>query len=166
LVLIAARRVWWLSHTLAGTEVNAWFWRQDFKASASQRKTRMNLLTASFLAALAIAPLPVLAHGERPQPAHGGELQDAQGVWVEFLVKGRDVSVYVISEDHKPVPAQQISGTATVLIEGKSYKVDLSPGDANSVKGTLPVAASGKLIATVALKVGGKSASARFMGTA
>jgi hypothetical protein len=127
---------------------------------------KMKFSTASFLAALAIAPLPVLAHGDRPQPVHGGEIQDAQGVWVEFLVKGSDVTVYVMSEDHKPIPAQQISGTATVLIDGKSYKVDLSPGDANSVKGTLPIAASGKLIATVALKVGGKPASARFMGAA
>jgi tellurite resistance-related uncharacterized protein len=126
----------------------------------------MKLVAASLMMALAIAPIPVFAHGERPQPVHGGDVQDAQGVWVELVVKGSDVTVYVVSEDHKPVPAQQISGTATILIDSKSYKVDLSPGEANSVQGKLPVPATGKLVATVALKVGGKSASARFMGAA
>jgi tellurite resistance-related uncharacterized protein len=126
----------------------------------------MKLVAATLMMALATAPIPVFAHGERPQPAHGGDMQDAQGVWVELLVRGSDVTVYVVSEDHKPIPAQQISGTATVLIDGKSYKVDLSPGEANSVQGKLPIPATGKLVATVALKVGGKSASARFMGAA
>ena len=127
---------------------------------------KMKLVAAFLMMALTTAPIAVLAHGERPQPAHGGDVQDAQGLWVELVVKGSDVTVYVISEDHKPVLAQQISGTATVLIDGKSYKVELSPGGANSVQGKLPVAATGKLIATVVLKVGGKPASARFMGAA
>jgi hypothetical protein len=126
----------------------------------------MKLVAASLVMALAIAPIPVFAHGERPPSAHGGDVQDAQGVWVELVVKGSDVTVYVVSEDHKPISAQQISGTATVLIDGKSYKVDLSPGEANSVQGKLPLPATGKLVATVALKVGGKSASARFIGAA
>lgn len=126
----------------------------------------MKFVAASLMMALAIAPVPVFAHGERPQPTHGGDMQDAQGFWVELVVKGSDVTVYVMSEDHKSIPAQQISGTATVLVDGKSYKVELSPGDANSVQGKLPVPASGKLVATVALKVSGKTASARFSGAA
>ncbi len=126
----------------------------------------MKFVAASLMMALvAIAPVPVTAHGERPPPAHGGNVQDAQGVWVELVVKGSDVTVYVVSEEHKPIPAQQISGSATLLIDGKTYKVDLSPGEANNVQGRLPVAATGRLVATVALKVAGKSASARFMGT-
>lgn len=126
----------------------------------------MKLVAASFMMALALAPVPVLAHGERPQPTHGGDMQDAQGFWVELVVKGSDVAVYVLTEDHKPISAQQISGTATVLVDGKGYKVELSVGDANSVRGKLPIPAAGKLVATVALKVGGKSASARFSGAA
>jgi len=126
----------------------------------------MKLVAASLMMALAIAPVPVFAHGERPQPAHGGDMQDAQGFWVELVVKGSDVTVYVMSEDHRPIPAQQISGTATVLVEGNSYKVELGAGEANSVRGKLPVPAAGKLVATVALKVDGKTASARFSGAA
>ncbi len=126
----------------------------------------MKLVAASLMMALAVAPIPAFAHGERPQATHGGDVQDAQGFWVELVVKASDVTVYVLSEDHKVIPAQQISGTATVLIDGKSYKVELSPGEANSVQGKLPVPATGRLVATVALKVGGKPASARFMGAA
>lgn len=127
----------------------------------------MRLVAALLMLALAVAPVPGFAHGERPQAAHGGDVQDAQGFWVELVVKGTDVTVYVLSEDQKPVPAQQVSGSATVLIDGKIYKVELSPGEeANSVKGKLPVPATGRLVATLALKIAGKPASARFMGAA
>ena len=123
----------------------------------------MKLATAAMVLAL-ITPAVVFAHGERPQAAHGGEIQDAQGVWVELVVKASDVTVYVMSEDHKPIPATQVTGTATVLVDGKTYKVELSPAAANSVRGSLPVAATGKIVASVSLKVGGKPASARFAG--
>ena len=124
----------------------------------------MRLVAAWMVLAFAFAPVPGFAHGERPQAAHGGAVQEAAELWLELVVQGTDVQVYVLDEARRPVPAAQISGTATVLIEGKSYKVELSPAEANSVHGTLPVAATGRIVATVALKVGGKPASARFMG--
>jgi Cu/Ag efflux protein CusF len=124
----------------------------------------MKIAIAVVAAALVFTPIIASAHGEKPQAAHGGEIQDAQGVWVELVVKGSDVNVYVITEDHKPIAAAQITGTATVLFEGKTYKVELNPGQANSVQGKLPVAVTGRVVATVALKVGDKPASARFVG--
>jgi hypothetical protein len=89
-------------------------------------------------------------------------VQEAQELWLELVVKDTDVTVYILDEMRKPVPAVQVSGTATVLVGGKSYKVTLSPSGANSVQGKLPVAATGQVVATVSLKVGGKAASARF----
>lgn len=123
----------------------------------------MKLAPAIIIFALALAPSLSFAHGDRPQAAHGGEIQDAQGVWVELVVKASDVAIYVMTEDHKPVSSAQVTGSATVLVEGKSYKVELSPGRANSLQGKLSVAATGRIVATVALKVDGKPASARFM---
>ena len=124
----------------------------------------MRIRTAALAIALACAPMLAHAHGVKPQAAHGGEVQDAQGVWVELVIKDGNVVVYVVTEDHKPIPAAQISGTVTVLVEGKAHKVDLGAGKDNSVQGKLPVAAVGKVVATVALKVGEKTASARFAG--
>ncbi|KMO33115.1 adenylosuccinate synthase [Methylobacterium variabile] len=112
--------------------------------------------------ALGLASGSALAHGEAPQAVHGGLVQEAQELWLELVVKDTDVTVYVLDEMRKPVPASQISGTATVLVGGKSYKVDLSPAGTNSVQGKLPVAATSQIVATVSLKVGGRAASARF----
>lgn len=126
----------------------------------------MKLAAASLMLALTLAPVPVFAHGEPPAAAHGGLVQEAGEMYLELVVRGSDVTVYVLDQERKPVPASQISGTATVLAGGKSHKVELSAAEANSVRGTLPIPASGRIVATVALKIGGKSASARFMPAA
>lgn len=122
----------------------------------------MRLFALPLMLALALSPGAALAHGEAPHAAHGGLMQEAQELWLELVVKDADVSVYVLDEARKPVPASQISGTATVLVGGKSYKVELSPAGTNSVQGKLPVAATSQIVAVVSLKVGGKAASARF----
>ena len=121
---------------------------------------------ALVLASLLLSPVPLLAHGERPVAAHGGEVQDAQGIWIELAVKGSDVGVLLVGEDHRPIPAQSVSGSATVLVGGKSYKVELSPGAGNGLEGKLPVPVTGKLVAAVSLKVDGKPVSARFASPA
>lgn len=126
----------------------------------------MRLAATALVFALALAPGSGLAHGELPAALHGGLVQEASEMYLELVVKGSDVTVWVLSEDRKPVPAAQISGTATVLVGGKSHKVELDAAEANSVRGKLPVEAKGRVVATVALKVGAKAASARFMPAA
>lgn len=111
-----------------------------------------------------LSPINAFAHGEAPKPKHGGIVQEVQEIWLELVVKENDVRVYVSDEAQKPIPASAVSGAATVLINGKSYKVELTPTRDESVDGKLPVAATGRLVATVSLKVGGKSVSARFVG--
>lgn len=116
--------------------------------------------------ALALAPVASFAHGEPPPASHGGMVQEAGEMYLELVVKGADVTVYVLDEARKPVPGTQATGTATILVDGKAHKIELKAAEGNSLHGTLPIAASGKLVATVALKVGGRTASARFMPTA
>jgi len=116
--------------------------------------------------ALVLAPVSGFAHGEPPMASHGGIVQEAGEMYLELVVKGTDVTVYVLDEARMPVPSAQASGTATILVNGKSHKVELKAADGNSLHGTLPVEASGKVVATVAIKVGGKTASARFMPAA
>ncbi len=115
-------------------------------------------------AALSFAPAAGFAHGQAPQAAHGGQVQDAHGSWVELVVNGDWVEIYVTDEHENPVPAAQVSGTATVLIGGQPHKVQLSPADGNELTGKLPIPASGKTVAMVSLKIAGKAATARFAG--
>jgi protein-disulfide isomerase len=126
----------------------------------------MRRFAVPLLVALALTPGAVLAHGEAPRAAHGGLMQEAQELWVELVVKGTDVAVYVVDEARKPVPATQISGTATVLVGGQSYKVELSASGGDGVLGRLPAPVTGNVVAVVALKVGGKAVSARFTSKA
>lgn len=126
----------------------------------------MRLVATALGLALAMAPVSGFAHGELPIASHGGVVQEAGEMYLELVVKGTDVVVYVLDEARKPVPGAQASGTATILVDGKSHKVELKPAEGNSLRGTLPVEATGKVVATVALKVGGKTASARFMPAA
>lgn len=112
---------------------------------------------------LSLAPLPVLAHGEAPTASHGGMVQEAGEMWLELVVNGTDVFIYVLDESRQPMPASSVTGTATVMVAGKAHKISLVPAGANSLHGTLPVEATGRIAATVSLKAGGKAASARFM---
>ena len=126
----------------------------------------MRRFAVPLLVALALTPGAVSAHGEAPRAAHGGLMQEAQELWVELVVKGTDVAVYVVDEARKPVPATQISGTATVLVGGQSYKVELSASGGDGVLGKLPAPVTGNVVAVVALKGGGKAVSARFTSKA
>ena len=62
----------------------------------------------------------------------------------------------------KPVPAAQLGGKATARVSGTSQAIVLAPGDANSLTGKLPVAATGKTTTVLSLTVSGKTAQARF----
>ncbi len=120
------------------------------------------LAHAVLIGGLLLSPAAALAHGEPPQATHGGQIQEAHENWVELTVSGTQVKLYVSNEAGKPVPANQVSGTASVLVGGKIYKVQLVPGTGNSLEGQLPVPASGVSAATVFLKIGGQPATARF----
>lgn len=115
-------------------------------------------------AVLSLAPAAGFAHGQAPRAAHGGQVQDAHGNWIELVVSGEQVDVYVTDARENPVPASQVSGTVTVLIGGQPHKVQLAAAEGNELTGKLPVPASGRTVATVSLKVGGRIASARFAG--
>lgn len=122
----------------------------------------MKLPALALAAALAASSTAVFAHGQAPAAAHGGQVQDAHGSWVELAVRGYQVEVYVMDEHGGPVPAAQVSGTATVMVGGQPQKVQLSPAEGNELTGKLATPATGKTVATVSLKIGGKAATARF----
>lgn len=112
---------------------------------------------------LALAPAAAFAHGTPPAAAHGGVVAESSGEqWVELVVRGDQVTAWVLDEDKKPVPGPQLGGKATVLAGGKREEVALAPGEENSLTGKLAVPVSGKVTAVLQLTVGGKPATVRF----
>ena len=102
------------------------------------------------------------AHGQALAAQHGGQMQDAHGHWLECLVRGDILSVFVTDAHGRPVPATLVSGTATVLVAGQPTKVPLAPGAENELSARLPGPAAGKVTAAVSLKIGDETLTARF----
>lgn len=123
----------------------------------------MHVRTALLAAAL-LSPVAAFAHGTPPAPAHGGIVAEGSGEhWVEMSVAGDQLTAWVSEEDGAPIPAAQLGGKATVLIDGKTQTVALSPGAANSVTGTLAAPAAGRLTAVLALTAQGKPVQVKFV---
>ena len=121
----------------------------------------LKIILASAL--IATIPLAAFAHGTPPAAAHGGQVAEDSGEnWVELVIKGDRLAVYVLDEAKAPVPSAKLTGKATVLVGGKSQSVTLAPGDANSLTGKLDPAATGKVTAVLSLSVGGKPTQARI----
>lgn len=114
-------------------------------------------------AVLAVPPLAAFAHGAPPAPSHGGLVaEDSAEDWVELVISGDQLTVYVMDEGRNPVPSTKVSGKAIVLTGGKSQTVQLMPAEANSLQGKLDPAATGKVTTVLALAVNGKATQAHF----
>lgn len=122
----------------------------------------IKIATIALAAILSLGLGRSFAHGQPPQASHGGQVQEAHENWVELVINGDAVTLYVLDEAQKPVPSSQVTGTATVLVGTKPYKVQLRPMDANGLQGKLPVLVSGKTVATISLKINNQPATARF----
>ena len=124
-----------------------------------------------FAALLAMLPMPTLpstalAHGAAPAAQHGGIVAESSDEhWVELVLKGNQMIVYVNDQANKPVPSAGVGAKATVLVGGKAQQVVLVPADANALTTRLDPAATGKVTAVVTLTIGGKSAQVRFATT-
>lgn len=115
-------------------------------------------------AAIALLAAPVIAHahGPAPAPAYGGQVQEVSEHWVEVVVRGDQLVVYVSEQDRKPLSTKEWSGKATVLVGGKSEVVTLTPAGENSAAGKLSAPATGRITAVLQLTIDGKPATARF----
>lgn len=112
---------------------------------------------------LLTAPALAFAHGTPPAATHGGQVQeDSADHWIELVIKGGQVIVYVSDENNKPIAASQLGGKVTLLVGGKTQTVELKPAEGNSLTGSFAPAATGKATAVLSLTVGGKPAQARF----
>ncbi len=121
-------------------------------------------IRAALLATALLAPPAAFAHGVAPTPTHGGVVSEGSGEhWVELGVAGEQLTAWVSDADNKPIPAAQLGGKATVLVDGKAQSVALAPGSGNSLTGQLAGPATGKVTAVLALTADGKPVQVKFV---
>ena len=115
-------------------------------------------------AALIAPPLLAQAHGTPPAPTHGGVVvEDSTEHWVECVIKGNQIAVFVVDADKLPIPSAQLAGKATVLAGSKILRVTLAPGAANSLTGLLTEAALGHTTVVLSLTIGGVPSQSRVV---
>jgi hypothetical protein len=86
------------------------------------------------------------AHGPGRGP-NGGQMQDLAGTHVELVAQDNQIVVYLFDSENRPLPAQGVAGTASVLAHGQQHLVTLQPGEGNVMRGR------GAFVAQPGLKV-------------
>jgi hypothetical protein len=119
---------------------------------------------AALAAALALCITAASAHAPRPGP-HGGLKVDAGARHhTELVANGTpDVVVYLYDQDDKPVAAAGYRANAILVVEGKTQRFPLQPGDGNRLVGHAPVAVPKGVKGAVQLVLpDGSTAQGRF----
>jgi hypothetical protein len=67
---------------------------------------------------------------------HGGVIEHTEHHHFELVAKGGTLELYITHEDGDAEDASAAKATATVLADGKTAQVTLSPAGGNGLKGT------------------------------
>jgi hypothetical protein len=99
---------------------------------------RALVLAAALIATLAA---PAAAHEPRKGP-NGGQLVDAGAKHhVELVARGGDeVTLYLYDAADKPIASVGYKANAILVVEGKTHRFALDPGEGSKLTGKAPVA--------------------------
>lgn len=102
--------------------------------------------------------------GHSHAASNGGQIQSIGTYEAELVVKGADMTLYIVDNQEKKVDASKYSATAVVLATGNQQKiVELIPSGENRLAGKIDFAVSGKFRATVTLKTAtGEAGKGRY----
>jgi hypothetical protein len=95
------------------------------------------------------------AHGPGRGP-NGGQMQDLAGGHVELVALDNAIVVYLFDAENKPMPAQGVVATATVLAQGRQEIIALQPAEGNVMQGRGAFAAQPGLKVVVSLTLPGQ----------
>jgi nitrogen fixation protein FixH len=97
---------------------------------------------------------PAAAWGQATGHSHQGGQEVRVGKYeVELVVKGADVTAYVLDDKEKKVDASGLTGSLVVLARGNQQKtVELRPGGDNKLAGRIDFPIDGKFRATLTLR--------------
>ncbi|MDP1838494.1 MAG: hypothetical protein Q8L19_08345 [Reyranella sp.] len=101
-------------------------------------------------------------HGSMKGP-NGGPMQDVVGVHAELVLAGNTVTINILDEANKPLPAKGFSGSVLIVSGGSRETVQLAPSGDSALKGEAknPVAA-GSTVTLVLKNAAGKSGQVKF----
>jgi hypothetical protein len=94
----------------------------------------MIIRTLAVVLSLCMIVATAYAHGPARGP-NGGQMQDLAGGHVELVAQDNEIAVYLFDAENKPMSAQGVAATATVLAQGKQEMVMLQPADGNVMRG-------------------------------
>ena len=114
-----------------------------------------SFIARTFIASVASALLlatAAQAHESHGKSQHGGVVAEAAVFQAELVVKQNLVTIY-LSDHGKALSAKDVKGKLTVLADGKTHNLDLTPNAASSqLQATLPAPIkSGKFVAQISL---------------
>lgn len=95
---------------------------------------------------------------------NGGQIQKIGTLEGELLVKGSQVTLFVVDDAEKKVDASAMSASAVVLAKGNQSKtVEMKPAGDNKLTGVVDFPVEGKFRATVTLRTAsGEAGKARY----
>jgi hypothetical protein len=101
------------------------------------------------------------AHETHGKAQHGGVVAEGASFQAELVVKQTEVIIY-LSDHGKELASKGVTGKLTVLADGKTYSLTLTPKTANQLQATLtaPVKTA-KFVAQITVP-GKPAASVRF----
>ena len=126
---------------------------------------RHRIAASAVLVSLSAAmPTWALAQAHSHAAPNGGQIQKIGSYEGELVLKGSDVTLYVVDANEKKVDAAPLSATAVVLAKGNEQKtVELKPAGDNKLAGKVDFPYEGKFRATVALRTAaGEAGKARY----
>lgn len=104
------------------------------------------------------------AHSHSHPAPNGGQIQNIGTYEAELVVKGSDVTLFVVDDKEQKVDSSKLSATAVVLAKGNEQKtIDLKPSGENKLSGKVNFPVEGKFRATVTLKTpSGEAGKGRY----
>jgi hypothetical protein len=94
------------------------------------------------LAVLAIALMPFAASAHDPRPGPNGGLKVDAGAryHAELVARGvPEVVLFLYDADDRPVPAKGFKANAILVVEGRTHRFALQPGEGSRMAGIAPV---------------------------
>jgi hypothetical protein len=86
-------------------------------------------------------------HGA-PSPNHGGIVQAVGETWLELVVKGGNVELYV-EDDGEPMDSAALSGQVTIVNGARKTEFALKPAGGNKLEAKGATAAKGARVVTL-----------------